>query len=380
MPVDRTLAEGLALALVELYGEVEQKLVADLARRLKAGIDRPDWAADKLGSVNDLRNAVMRMLMQLQEDTTGRVEQAIALAYARGGVAALDELVRLGGLDARQANAIRASLPGAEAVQRLVFALVSTLLGTHVRILRWGLDVYREVVASTVATGVLQGTESRIRTAQRTLDRLLARGVTGFVDKAGKRWDLVSYVEMATRTTTAQAAVQGHLDRLADRGIDLVIVSNAPQECKLCRPWEGKVLARDGHDVGGPVTIQREHAIRDREMVRVEVAGSVVEAVAAGFMHPNCRHSLSAYLPGVTKAPMNTEDPDGDEARQTLRSLERKVRKEKRQAAGSIEPAAKAFHERKAREYQAQIREHLKTAPTTLFRHPEREQIGGTAR
>lgn len=377
MPVDRTLAEDLARTLVELYGEVEMRLASDLARRLKAGIDRPEWAADKLGSINDLRTAVRQLIVKLQEDATGQVEQAVTLAYARGGAAALDELAKAGSLTPEQVNAIRLSLPGAEAVQRLVFSLVSTLLGTHVRILRWSLDVYRDVVAATVATGVLQGTETRLRTAQRAMDRFLARGVTGFVDKADRRWELASYVEMAVRTGTAQAAVQGHLDRLGDRGIDLVIVSNAPQECKLCRPWEGKVLARDG--VAGARTLRLEHATVDGRTVTVEVAGTVVEAVAAGFMHPNCRHSLSAYLPGVTKSPTDTEDPEGDEARQKLRALERKVRKEKLRAAGALDPEQAKFHERRALDYQAQIREHIRTAPTTLFRQRQREQIG-TAR
>lgn len=377
MPVDRTLAEGLAQTLVDLYGEVELKLAADLARRLKAGITSPDWAHDKLGSINELRNAVQQLLARLREDTTGKVEQAVVLAYARGGTAALAELAKAGMLTARQVNAIRLGLPGTEAVQRLIFSLVSALLGTHVRILRWDLDVYREVVASTVATGVLQGTETRIRTAQRTMDRFLARGVTGFVDKANRHWELASYVEMATRTGTAQAAVQGHLDRLGDRGIDLVAVSDSPQECERCRPWEGKILARTGPP--GARTIQVEHATVDGRMVDVRIAGSVVEAVAEGLMHPSCRHSFSGYLPGITKIPTNTQDPDGDEARQKLRALERKVRKEKLQAVGSIDPAAKTFHERRARDYQAQIREHLATAPTQLFRHREREQLG-TAR
>lgn len=378
MPVDRTLAEGLAQTLTDMYGDLELRLASDLARRLKQGISSPDWARDKLGSINELRNATSRMLQKLRADTTGEVEQAIVLAYSRGGVAALDELARAGQLTREQVQAIRASMPGAEAVQRLIWALVSTLLGTHVRILRWELDVYREVVASTIATGVLQGTESRIRTAQRTLDRFLARGVTGFTDKANRNWELASYVEMATRTGTAQAAVQGHLDRLADRGIDLVMVSNAPQECQLCRPWEGRILHRTN---GGKGLVHAPHATKDGYTVTLHVAGSVTEAVAAGLLHPNCRHSLSAYIPGVSK-PANvthSADPEGDEARQKLRALERKVRRSKLRAAGALTSEAKEFHEAQARDYQAQIREHIRTAPTTLFRHREREQLG-TAR
>lgn len=374
MPVDRTLAEDLTRTLVDLYAGLEQQIVADIARRLKAGITAPDWAGQKLASVNDLRNAIQQLIRKLNTDSAGAVEQAVVFAFARGGAAALDELAKAGYLDAKQVAAIRQSLPGAEAINRVALSLASTLQGTHLRILRWGLDSYRDVIATAALPKVLAGTTTRLAAAQHAWERLLGQGITGFVDKAGRRWQLASYVEMATRTGVAQAAVQGHLDRLGDAGIDLVQVSDAPQECERCRPWEGKVLDRIGP--GGRHTVEVEHATIDHHMVRVEVAGSVVEAIAAGFMHPNCRHSINAYLPGITKIPTNTADPAGDEARQQLRALERAVRKAKTQAAGALDPAQARMYEAKVRDLQGQIRDHIATAPTALFRQRHREQIG----
>jgi hypothetical protein len=246
VPADRTLAEGLTDALTTLYGDAAQRIAEGMARRLKQGIENPDWAGAKLGSINDLRNAVAQIVRQLDADTTGEVHKAVAEAFDRGGKAALDEMAERGGLTAKQVDAIRQSLGGAEAINRLVVSLVSTLRGTHLRILRWSLDAYREVVATAATPAVLLGVQTRLAAAQVAWERLLARGITGFVDKSGRRWQLASYVEMATRTTVAQAAVEGHLDRLRAGGIDLVIVSDAPQECVRCRPWEGKVLARSG--------------------------------------------------------------------------------------------------------------------------------------
>lgn len=373
MPVDRTLAEDLTRTLVDLYSDLEQQIVADIARRLKAGTTGPDWAGQKLASINDLRNAIQHLIRRLDTDTTGVVEQTIALAFARGGTAALDELAKAGGLTPKQLAAIRGSLPGAEAINRLAWSLASTLRGTHLRILRWGLDAYRDVIATSALPQVLSGTTTRLAASQHAWDRLVSQGITGFVDKAGRRWQLTSYVEMATRTGVAQAAVQGHLDRLGAAGIDLVIASDAPQECELCRPWEGKVLDRMGP--GGRHTVEVEHATIDKHMVRVEVAGSVVEAIMAGFLHPNCRHSISAYLPGITKIPTNTADPQGDKARQQQRALERGIRKAKTQAAAALSPAEAQRHEAKVRDLQADLREHLKQHPE-LRRLRYREQIG----
>jgi uncharacterized protein (DUF2267 family) len=375
VPVDRTLGTDLAGSIIELYGDLEQRLAALIARELRAGIEASDQVQQSLTAIATLRRAGQRMLGAIETDLSGTVEQAVVLAYHRGGEAAVAELVKRGTLTAAEVAQMRSALPQLGAIQRLVYALTSKLLGTHVRILRWELDAYREVIAKTIATGTLVGRETRLRTAQRAWEELLARGITGFTDKAGRNWQLASYVEMATRTGTAQAAVQGNLDRLGAAGIDLVVVSDAPQECKRCRPWEGKVLARTGP---GARTVQALHGTQDRQ-VAVKVAGSVLEAVEAGLMHPNCRHSLSAYLPGVTRLPTDTADPDGDIARQKLRALERKVRKAKLQAAGALDPAAKKRFEGDVRAAQAEIREHLKTAPTQLFRQPHRERIG-TAR
>lgn len=373
MPVDRTLAEGLTRNLVDLYAGLEQQIVASIARQLKNGITAPDWAAEKLSSINDLRNAIQRLIQNLERDEEGVVEQAVVLAFARGGAAALDELAKAGYLTEVQLDAIRQTLPGAEAINRLVWTLTSTLRGTHLRVLRWSLDTYRSVIATAALPQVLAGTTTRLAAAQHAWERFLSQGVTGFVDKSGRRWQLASYVEMATRTGVAQAAVEGHLDRLAGLGVDLVIVSDAPQECVRCRPWEGKVLSRTGAQRG---IVHAQHATQDDLTVSFAVSGSVAEAIAAGLMHPNCRHSFSAFLPGITVPPSNTQDPKGDAARQKLRALERAVRKAKTQAAGALTPADAQMHNARVRDLQAQIREHIRTAPTTLFRQRHREQIG----
>lgn len=379
MPVDRTLAEDLARKLVEIYADLEAEIARDLGRRLALGIDRPEWASEKLASINDLRNSLQRLLVKVDKAGTAAAAQQLVLAFARGGGTALEEIAGAGALTELQLAAIRASLPGAEAINSLVWTLTTTLRGTHVRVLRWSEDVYRAVVASTLPFA-LAGTSTRLGIAQRTLDRFLSRGVTGFTDKAGRNWDLASYVEMATRTGVAQAAVQGHFDRLGAAGIDLVQVSNSPQECSKCRPWEGKILYRDA-GAGGKGIVQLQHAIEDGVTVSIHVAGTVAEAILAGLMHPNCRHSFRGYFPGVTKltALTHTADPEGDKARQKLRALERGVRRAKLQREGAMTTADRQRHQAKVTELQAAIRDHIDTAPTTLRRQRHREQIG-TAR
>jgi hypothetical protein len=89
----------------------------------------------------------------------------------------------------------------------------------------------------------------------------------------------------------------------------------------------------------------------------------------------DCRHSLSAYIPGVTKAPTHTADPEGDKARQRQRQIEREIRRWKLRAEAAIDPAAAKPAKAKVRAWQARLRDHLKAHPE-LRRQPPREQIG----
>lgn len=399
--VDRGIGEDLARRMVDLYADTERRLAADIARRLAAGQDAPDWAQRKLAAIQELLRWARTLLARVEREAELEVTQAMLLAYMRGGTAALRGLAqaqntlpewldlagvvdpnpriravlegRRSQLSARLAELVR-ELPGLAALQRIIRSLVLKITGTHLPVLRWVEDTYREVIATSALPDVTLGLKTRLRASQVSWERLLSEGITGFVDRRGRRWNLASYVEMATRTGVAQAAVEGHMDRLADAKLDLVIVSNAPQECALCRVWEGKILARTG--TPGRRRVQVRNVLTGRTET-VVIAGTLAEAIAAGLLHPNCRHSISAYLHGATRVPTHTADPEGDKARQQLRYLERQVRKAKLKAAGAMTPDAKRDHERKARAWQARIREHVAaTAHLGIRRKPERERIG----
>jgi hypothetical protein len=84
-----------------------------------------------------------------------------------------------------------------------------------VRVYRQSPDLYQQAVADAIADtrgGMPQNSLSlsRIQAAQKALDTLTERGITGFTDRAGRDWDLLAYVEMApvprlaTPTTTCR--------------------------------------------------------------------------------------------------------------------------------------------------------------------------------
>ncbi len=249
---------------------------------------------------------------------------------------------------------------------------VDKLDDTNRSILRAIDDGYRGVIAEVTATPLL-GIDTRRQATQDAMSRFAKRGITTFRDRSGRRWSMTAYAEMAVRTSVGRAAIEAHTRTLSTAGVNLVIVSDSPRECPLCRPWERQVLTIDGPARAS--TIQAEHATQDGVMIPVHVAGSLDQARAAGLQHPNCRHSVSAYTPGITKVDNATSDPDGYEAGQRQRAIERNIRRWKNEQAASITPEAKRAAGAKVRQWQGVMRQHLADNPD-LRRNRTREQPG----
>jgi hypothetical protein len=347
---DPDLALRLAKATADLYANAVETLLAQVARRLARGIDRPGWAEAKLLEQVQLRNQAQAVVDRLQRQGPAAVRDAITDAYRLGAVTAAAEV------------GVGFGVTSTAAVDALIRETVTGLVSTHGRILRSILDVYRTVIAEAGTPGALVGAETRRAGTQRALDRFADRGVTGFIDTGGRRWQLDTYAEMATRTAVGRAQVAGALDRYQAAGNDLVIVSDSPAECRWCRPWEGRVLSITGATLAGT------------EVGGFTVAGSVADAQAAGLQHPNCTHSLSAFEPGLTRPMVNTANPQGDAARQEQRRLEAGVRQWKRRAAVALDDQARREANARARAWQARLRQHVDTNDLKRQRH--RETIG----
>ena len=234
MPISRSTAEGLARAVADSYAEAERLMLVRIARNLKKGADSPDWATKKLAQMRAYKRQTEALIADLEKEAATGVETALTEAYKRGGLAALADI----GSDVEP-------LAGLNAVETLTAEVMTNLTATSARILRVTQDAYRDAVAQG-AKQVLLGTSTRLQGAQMVLDDLARKGITGFIDSAGRGFSLESYSEMAVRTGCMRASVQGHTDTLRDNGLDLVIVSATGSSCPLCVDWEGQVLSISG--------------------------------------------------------------------------------------------------------------------------------------
>lgn len=374
-PLDLPSAiESSTAAVVSRYAEAEQRLVAGtaavIAQHLATDTTGPDTVL-----LLTLRNIANRITAPLAAAAPQLAVGVAADAARAGNAAAIKEVTdaladypRVRELFTR--NIGQTTPHGLRAAGHIAADLLNRLNATHSRITRFADDAYRAATASAAIGQVTGGTpQGAQRQAWR---RLTADGVTGFKDSAGRDWELSTYVEMAARTAAIRAFNASHQDRMQALGIGYWTVGPTGFPCKLCLPWEGKVLANAG--AGSYV---EEHATEDRKFT-VKVAGTLEEARAAGLQHPNCKHTLIAYFPGVTALKTRTpeeieEATEKFKETQRLRAMERAVRRSKMAELAALNDLDKAAARRRTRELQAQIRDY--TARTGLNRRPRREQL-----
>ncbi|MGC5343653.1 phage minor capsid protein [Streptomyces sp. DT171] len=372
MPIHPGMVEDLAAGTRDLYADAEERLLGFIARQLESGYESPQWAERKLSAITALRRAATAVTDQLDQAVTAEIFDVTAEAYSTGHRAGVAEL---GTLDDDARRLVDEITPQAQAVDRLAEQAVTRVTDTHRSILRTIVDRFRAIVGEVAALPLL-GTSTRRQATQDAMRKWADEGITSFVDRAGRRWKLTSYAEMAVRTAVGRAATEGHMRTLETAGIELVIVSNAPRECPKCRRWESQILAISGPD--GARTVEVEHATRDDEMVPVHVAGSLDEARRAGLQHPNCRHSVAAYTAGITRPPEHGgSDPEGYKAGQRQREIERRIRQYKNRAAAATTPEEKRAANSKVRQWQGTMRDHLAANPD-LRRLRAREQPGAS--
>lgn len=242
----------------------------------------------------DLRTANRRRLQfSAVQATLDQLGAAIDREAARLVREAFDQGSERARSDMIGADITAPEIPGTfagvahEAVVAMQDSITGKLQASRETVGRTVADVYARAGRRASLRAIL-GAEGSPRAARRALstellrDRDIARAVKqggfGFVDKAGKRWALDTYTEMAVRTTTREAVVQGALARMASHGIDLARVTSHGSSCQICVPWEGRLVSLDG-------------GRRDYEGEAATDLGALPNGGPP--FHPQCRHSLS---------------------------------------------------------------------------------------
>jgi hypothetical protein len=326
--------EEKAVTILRIYQDAETAVFSEVARRIADGIEEDGWAEQKSQEIRALRRRIQQIILQLEEDGAENVEDLIEEAFQSGHTEAVSELKELTEEDPIQSAFAKTNQAAVAAVAE---ETTGNLKASHFRILRTTEDHYRQIIARATGSAVAGGMTRR-QAAQIALNQFANRGITGFVDNAGRHWDLASYAEMSTRSALARSMIESHTTTLQENGRDLVIISDSPDECELCRPYEGEVFSLSGSDP------------------RYK---SLSIAVSGGLFHPGCTHRTGIFIPGLTKPLEDTSNAGAGRQRQQQRYLERGIRHWKKRETVAITNKDKEFAKRKRKEWQQRTRDFI---------------------
>lgn len=364
-------ANSLAQTVSDLVAQIEMRLIWEIARDVNRGLGGGSrYEVDMTARYGALYARLQKQLGKPWQNVLTTVQAALDKAAEAGqGMAERDLAGRL----ANHPETLGVPVTNVRALEVIASDLHRVLADLPALALRSALDSYQQILSTPAAlnaTGVL----TRRKATQDALNGFAARGIDGFTDKAGRTWHIDTYAEMATRTGAAHALRTAYEGELIARGEDLVIVTGNTYTCRLCAPWQDKVLSLTGLY---PEGVHRLPSAVGDGYVTVHVAGTLEEARAAGLHHPNCTHSEGLYLPGATviePGTMGIRDAETYDASQKQRALEREIRKQKRLLVAAITGEAESKARAAIRGYQAQIRELLAEHPK-LQRKSYREAV-----
>jgi len=230
------LSDAQAQRLIKLYTEAEAEILQEINRLL-------------LGTPKDYslawQQTVLQRAQQIKADllkgSRAWCQEAIPASYMQG--------VEWADKDPLAGKEVRAGFGSVhqQAVEVLADNAYSRLEDVVHVVGRNVDDIYRKV-ALEAARGAVIGSKTTRQAAQDIRKDLAERGITGFVDKAGHSWNMRRYAKVLAQETTNGAFRQGTINRMQEKGHDLVRISAHAGSCKQCQPYQGQTFSLTGED------------------------------------------------------------------------------------------------------------------------------------
>lgn len=306
------------------FKAIEKELMASMIRNMdrhraeetKEGIEWSMWQAEQLkalekyklenqkryrGQFRDLNKEMGELIRQARQ--TGNMQQEIKI---------LDAIRK--GFPAKKIS------QGATAeffrlndrkLEALIKATTNDMQQAETAVLRMANDQYRKAIfnAQVYANSGAGTYEKAVDMATRDM---LSRGLNCVEYANGARHTLADYADMAIRTASKRAYLQGEGEKRQEWGITTVIMAKRGNPCPKCLPFVGKVLIDDVWSGG-----KKSDGLYPL----------MSQAIAAGLYHPRCKDSHTTYFPGISTA-------DDTWTKEELDAVERANQKEtKRQYA-----------------------------------------------
>lgn len=354
---------GDALSRIEqiLLNSMQRNLHRHLHEEQDEGLQWTMWQTEQLTA---LRTWSARNLKAHTPAFTKINDAAIRLLEDSGKQAELAEERQLLADGIQQAGSFFHA--SEDKVQALLTSVRHDLSKAEYSILRQADDVYRKAIFDAqvyLQTG--SGTlENAIDMAVQDLQK---NGIQSVVYRNGRRVEASAYARMALRSANVRARLAGEGKARDKYGIHTVIAPPSGIACEKCVKWLCRVLVDDVYCSGTPA---------EADELGVPLLS---QAIAQGFLHPQCNCSLHTYHTGSPVLEMSQEERDEAVRKYRLtqkqRYNERQIRKWKRAEKSAPDETARKAAAARRREWQNVNRQLCDEHHDFLRRDYSREKI-----
>lgn len=275
----------------ELIKSIIRNMDRHRAEETKEGIEWSMWQAEQLKALEKYKRDNEKRYGKRFGNLNKEMGELIRMSRQRGN---MQQEIRI-------LDAIRKGFPAQKISQgvaaeffrindrkleALIQATTDDMERAETAVLRMADDQYRKAIFNAqVYANTGAGTyEKAVDMATKDM---LSRGLNCVMYANGARHTLADYADMAIRTASKRAYLQGEGEKRQEWGIATVIMAKRGNPCPKCLPFVGKVLIDDvwsgGKKSDGPYPLMSK-------------------AIAAGLYHPRCKDSHTTYFPGISTA------------------------------------------------------------------------------
>lgn len=369
--------------IAKIFEEIELRLISSLKRNLKRhkaeeqryGFEWSAWQAEKLKNMENFRRENLDIMNEYVDVIDDQTRQLMTEQFQEGQQQAQRSVQELSDEPITPIPDKHFFGVNEKKMAKLMEDVTTLEKTAETAALRMTDDIYRQTlnrVQLAMGTGSMTLNEAIDLATRDFLDK----GINCIVYADGKRVNIADYVRMALRTTSTRAKLQGEAKRFAELGYDTVLVSQYGGCSKTCEPWQGQVYIDDVFTVW--------EGEKDEFQGKSNYCGEwfwlLSYAVKNGLFHPNCRHTMTQYIHGRTQIPEPIPAEKIKEQReleQKQRAMERKVRKLKRFAAGTLDPDTAKAYRKKVRQAQQELKAFINANSEVLRRDYSREKVYG---
>lgn len=289
------------------FQAIENELIASMIRNMKdhklEEIDENRqwtmWQAEQLKELEKYKHDNRKKYAGQFKDINSKIEALIIHSRAEGNMQ--QELTILKAIREGFKGAKRTSAGGTAEFFRLndrkldalIKATTNDMKKAETAVLRMADDQYRKSIFNAqVYANTGAGTYEKA--VDMAVKDMLASGLNCVEYKNGARHTLADYADMAIRTASKRAYLQGEGEKRQEWGISTVIMNKRGNPCPQCLPFVGKVLIDDVYSGG---------AKDGKSSVTGLKYPLMSEAIASGLYHPRCKDSHTTYFEGISTPP-----------------------------------------------------------------------------